>query len=969
MAKKIIVVDEQDKDVVTERIYRDLKVFEIPLNKKVNFHLKVLKAKNVKETKENVYWIAQSHNKFKTRKYRTFKSAPKNQKELHVLLNELNKGTKYGKRYILNKDGEEALNPDFHVYTLKTTGFVKRAYLATNPYKSHTEKREGVFFGNLKYVQRTLGKGIWLEGINYTPEFKEQGAFILAVDKPQVLSLLVERRTLPEKIVRSNPIKKNNCDSVEQELLYGDVLDIHMHLHNVLSEDYKLTKEVFYGEESMTKGYSTLIDINIPKDEHNPSLDYNVSILDEHVVNLSWAGKTNHKEAKDSEDSLQEYTMVFIFTPVSKHAITNNYPTIKREVTLTVNYKSDFSATVNEKDYVTNPNIVKVWQPPLITQLYEQECNYTELTVSCDGFEPKTFLKESKDGALLTDDRGTTPIYSLVLGNKNNIREVTIQTNADVANCPELNEEDKHTENVFNLKEIQEYTFADDDGIWNALTDIKSLPRVQPYHKTIDKTDQILKFKAAYPYDASSESKFLWRYLFMHMIQYRNPAEFYISVNSCRYKRTIWFNVHPDVIWASHLALDVEKKDILYHDNIELPLVKGDATYISVLASALEKTLNFIKPLFDVLSINNNSKTAITELEKVLRDFIKESKTDMYLGFHARYDIPDGENQVGSLINYAEIQPYKAYLHFQIIRVVLLTLAIDVLMIYLTRGKLAPGLQQLKKAQKVAKRINKGKDKVNKFLDKYNLTLTTPKITMNAALRKEMQPKGAYATIFDFTFKADPLLALNTEYKIDSDSLKSPLKEFVKKMEEKTNGKFELIAKAEGRIVSDINISYNTHTNKLTLNKNAIKQENEYNTVLREGDIIKTDGRLRLKIYARGNANYRKKFEETWFFKSVEVEVDLKGELKVDSSIGIIQKIGYAEGRGPYIEKILYFGGLKGTYMQSLELKVDDENKYDSNEGDKQVPFTLLNPSNASLGKDYIFEPFESKKQFEYENK
>ncbi|WP_440122597.1 hypothetical protein [Tenacibaculum sp. Ill] len=969
MAKKIIVVDEQDKNLVTERIYRKLKVFEIPLNKGISFHLKVLKAKNVKETKENVYWIAQSHDRFKTRKFNYFKGVSKDQKELHVLLNELNKGTKYEKRYILNKDGNEVLNPNFHVYTPKDTGFVKSAYVATNPYKSHTEKREGVFLGNLKYIQKTLGKGIWLEGINYTPEFKEQGAFILAVDKPQVLSLLVERRTLPEKVVRSNPVKKDNCDSVEQELLYGDVLDIHMHLHNVLSEDYKLTKEVFYKGESMTKGYSTLIDINIPKDEHNPSLDYNVSILDEHVVNLSWAGKTNHKEAKDSEDSLQEYTMVFIFTPVSKHAITNNYPTIKREVTLTVNYKSDFSATVNEKDYVTNPNIVKVWQPPLITQLYEQECNYTELTVSCDGFEPKTFLKESEDGALLTDDRGTTPIYSLVLGNKNNIREVTIQTDANVANCPEINEEDKHAENVFNLKEIQEYTFADDDGIWNALTDIKSLPRVQPYHKTIEKTDQTLKFKAAYPYDASSESKFLWRYLFMHMIQYTNPAEFYISVNSCRYKRTIWFNVHPDVIWAEHLALDVEKKDILYHDNIELPLVKGDATYISVLASALEKTLNFIKPLFDVLSINNNSKTAITELEKVLRDFIKESKTDMYLGFHARYDIPDGENQVGSLINYAEIQPYKAHLHFQIINVVLLTLAVDVLMIYLTRGKLAPGLQQLKKAQKVAKRIDKGKDKVNKFLDKYNLTLTTPKITMNAALRKEMQPKGAYATIFDLTFKADPLLALNTEYKIDSDSLKGPLKEFVKSMEEKTNGKFELIAKAEGRIVSDINISYNTHTNKLTLNKNAIKQENEYNKVLRKGDIIKTDGRLRLKIYARGNANYRKKFEETWFFKSVEVEVDLKGELKVDSSIGIIQKIGYTKGRGPYIEKVLYFGGLQGTYMQSLEVKLGREKGFDSNEGDQPVPFTLLGPSNASLGKDYIFELFESKKQFEYENK
>lgn len=104
-------------------------------------------------------------------------------------------------------------------------------------------------------------------------------------------------------------------------------------------------------------------------------------------------------------------------------------------------------------------------------------------------------------------------------------------------------------------------------------------------------------------------------------------------------------------------------------------------------------------------------------------------------------------------------------------------------------------------------------------------------------------------------------------------------------------------------------------------------------------------------------------------FEPVKVEVDIKGELKLNSSIGIIQKIGYTKGRGPYMEKVVYFGGLKGTYMQSLELKVDDENKYDSNEDDKQVPFTLLKKSNASLGKDYIFELFESKKQFEYENK
>ncbi|MDX8555002.1 hypothetical protein MK851_15410 [Tenacibaculum sp. 1B UA] len=549
MAKKIIVVDEQDKDVVTERIYRDLKVFEIPLSKAVNFHLKVLKAKNVKETKENVYWIAQSHNRFKTRKFRTFKSVPKNQKELHVLLNELNKGTKYGKRYILNKDGEEVLNPDFHAYTLETTGFVKRAYLATNPYKSHTEKREGVFFGNLKYIQRTLGKGIWLEGINYTPEFKEQGAFILAVDKPQVLSLLVERRTLPEKIVRSNPIKKDTCDSVEQELLYGDVLDIHMHLHNVLSEDYELTKEVFYKGESMTRGYSTLIDINIPKDEYNPSLDYNVSLIDEHVVNLSWAGKTNHKEAKDSEDSLQEYIMVFTFTPVSKHAITNNYPTIKREVTLTVNYKSDFSATVNEEDYVTSPNIVKVWQPPLITQLYEKECSYKELSVNLKDFSEKIIILKEEEEGPLTDNK--IPYLEFVADVKKGVGILELQTNSFVSNCED--ETELHKNNVFVIDELSNDTVT--SRFFGKITPLKveGIP-----------TENSLRLNVAYPYEADNDFDVFRKYIFGG-----TPYTFTVKAQSCRYTRTPMFKIYPEMAWKLILKVGSKNPEAYSYTNMK----------------------------------------------------------------------------------------------------------------------------------------------------------------------------------------------------------------------------------------------------------------------------------------------------------------------------------------------------------------------------------------------------------------
>ena len=43
--------------------------------------------------------------------------------------------------------------------------------------------------------------------------------------------------------------------------------------------------------------------------------------------------------------------------------------------------------------------------------------------------------------------------------------------------------------------------------------------------------------------------------------------------------------------------------------------------------------------------------------------------------------------------------------------------------------------------------------------------------------------------------------------------------------------------------------------------------------------------------------------------------------------------------------------------------------RYDSNKYDKKTPFTVFKPENKSFGRDYLFELFEPKEQYQYENK
>ena len=412
--------------------------YEIEVNKKAYFSLKVFKASNEEATRDNVYWVAQDYKDFGTRNFLEFKGT-ENKLQLHEFLNSLNEGTAYGPPFL--KDGKPNPRFDetkFSLHTLKTTNYVGLKYRATNPYLDNDTKRvleNDILLGNLVYKTDKIGHGIWIEGVNFSAEFLSQGAFIVAVGEPEITSFFAEKRVMKEAEVDAKGVKKENCDQVEGELIYGDVMDLHICLHNVF--DYVADLEIFCGDKSMDvnsegENYVKVISLLDQYKIENPSLYYNLEIIDELIADFRWANKSNHAVGKNNQDSLQEYKMKLKLTPVNSNrerrdmagVVYKSHDTRKvltREISFTVNYKENFSPDEHEPQYLTN--IVKVKQPPVVSQSYEM-CKYTEIKISLQGEpNPQYLLQESNSGAL-TDNK--TPYYQFVAGNNKNTKEIII---------------------------------------------------------------------------------------------------------------------------------------------------------------------------------------------------------------------------------------------------------------------------------------------------------------------------------------------------------------------------------------------------------------------------------------------------------------------------------------------------------------------------------------------------------------
>jgi hypothetical protein len=914
--KKIVPNYTKGNSAIIPRKHKGYYFFEIEIGKTAYFHLEVIHASNYQATSENVYWVAQTHESFGTVSWLAFTDV-ENTMELHDLLMELNKGSIYGEKII---DGVP--NPDYHEYTKASTHHVGRNYVSTNPFVDKLlkgEKDQNVYYGNFAYSTNKLGNGIWLEGINYYPEWKSQGAFIIAVDEPQILSLWAEKRTIAEKKVKEQDLVEFDTDHVFENLIYGDYLDLHICLHNVL--DYTAHLEIYCGDDSMDEDedgsvYHRIISLEKHFNNENPSLNYNLKFYDELLVDLRWADRSGHDEGKKNNDSLLDYKFILVLTPHKRKkdhiGIETERKTLKKEVTFTVNYKSDFSLDYHEPEYVEQ--VAYIRQAPLVSQSFES-CLYTDIEISGKGFDYSLILlKENNDGSLIDNK---TPYLEFVAGNQTNLQEITINISGiDVNDC-EANlliggKEKKvtHKGNTINTNNITPIVYEKGKTLWQVFKNSNIFPEVQPFQE-VTKTDSLIKFRTAYPYNAFNEGTFLAKFSFIHL----QPVVLPITIDSCRYRRTPQFFIYADVIWAAHMNYDPEKT--LFFRDEKVDLVEGYGDWMSFVALAVEAAY---EPMKDFIGSFNKGN----EVQKIIEEFITSSKTPVSLGLHAKYD-------KDKIINYATIQPYKAYLYTQIVVLVILSIAVDVLLLYLTRGKVSPGLA---KAAKVVK-------SVNKFKDKYNLSFDMPKISLNFGFYREQHSFGKTALIFEGTMQAKPLLGISTTYDFDPKELPEGLE------------KFSLKTKVTGKITIDINFKFNSATREFTVNNNGKDQEGCAKIVLRPGDIMQTQGVIAVELKASGK--YKGEFEVLNLFP---VTTTIEGSIDLSSAIGFIRKIGCDAQKGPFFEDILFFDGLKGTYKQRIKVKASRVVLIDTDPDDKIEDITIFEPTSTSTERNYIFNIF-----------
>ncbi|MBL4746761.1 MAG: hypothetical protein JKY08_10380 [Flavobacteriaceae bacterium] len=714
--KEIVNSDGKARREIYKRYY----VFLIPVNTSVSFRIKVLFALNLKATEKNVYWVAQASNKFKSHKWSGWKSGDK-EKTLAVYMTDLNK---------LSEEFKDVS------YSEKSTKGIGKKYVFAK--LSKNEK----YFGAINFASSKLGKGIWVEGINYFPSWKSQGAFVIAVDKPQIMSFYAKKRIStsdPNSQEKNLEFIAKDIQNLMDELEYGAIVDLHIKLHNVPFYDIELTITI-EGENVLEKN------IALERDLNNPILDYNIEQRYELYISPSWITDLKHKEG-----SIKQGTISIVLVPnraIRRAPHTEEYvKKLKKEIHFSINYKDEWNTDQDEEEWIAQ--IAEIKEATLVTQKHE-ECLYTALEVKIDGEEDVIILKESgnKEGSLEIND--TTPIIEIIAGNKGNKKTITILAkNLDTTECVNemgfSNTDTKsgaHTGYVFNTNELDYLN----DTISGA-TD-KNIFKVAPnLTYKVDEDAGTLTIDAMYGYDTSHKLKGL-KYLpgvgYDTLISSLPDIHtFLIPIQTCRYIRTPLFKIYPDDLWTFHLIYNGLGGSYFFQedDSYDDKLLKGADKllkrfsehldeYIIELSNVSESEGLVMIDKKDEDTIFNKmiswAKTSIGGEEEdtlliagtkwikdKLIEFLKAEAEKNAIGFLLQYDNKNEE------INYTE--EYQEVFEGMILAMMTVSFILEILLMFFSGGSTA--IFKAKKALKATKvaftKQNFNPATFNKIKEKY----------------------------------------------------------------------------------------------------------------------------------------------------------------------------------------------------------------------------------------------------------
>jgi len=298
---------------------------------------------------------------------------------------------------------------------------------------------------------------------------------------------------------------------------------------------------------------------------------------------------------------------------------------------------------------------------------------------------------------------------------------------------------------------------------------------------------------------------------------------------------------------------------------------------------------------------------------------------------------------------------------------------IEILLIIVTRGAGALGkLNSWLKKFKWIKALNE-----TKFF-KLGPGMQDPQIALNSGGYYEKMPDGRVAYMYQFNFKAAPLLGMDLSFSMDiqkpvkkevGKTTNNPLfEEFLKKIVGSLNlPEAKVKVSLIGSIGFEVNIVLNTLTHEVTWQDitSAEKKKNRLNT---NQLLLRPEGEIKIKIEFEIKAEDKNKFEIKPFFLNeplLEVNTETKLNIKFDASGSVVFRRIHTFGSNPYFTDYLFFTGFKYSFFMKTENKITKIDKifgkkeypYDSNPENKKTESIILPQKLVPLWKMYLFPP------------
>ena len=345
-------------------------------------------------------------------------------------------------------------------------------------------------------------------------------------------------------------------------------------------------------------------------------------------------------------------------------------------------------------------------------------------------------------------------------------------------------------------------------------------------------------------------------------------------------------------------------------------------------------------------------------LEQLLINYIEEQAKDFVYGLHTIHNRTLEKkgtkvSLVGKQTNIIKETSYTRYLAAAAIyELVAIGIIIDLLLIYLTRGKNLGN-----KLKKISKMARNGKA-VLKKLDDAGVELIPPSIAINAGMYYQKQENGKVALIYEANLKADPILAVNfkREFNLlellkkgrDINTAKYPKtnenKEnnelIVENFEEKNESNIIGTIEIRGDLIFEDNVRYNMLTNTYTFDE---KMQNLKTTK-------KDERTLTEKITFKAKIEGTLRADFTFFKIDAKVGAEINGEASLKLKYGVNKE----ENKSFFVYLSLHCSSIKGSYWGKL--KVTSRFIGELFNKSKYVPFTLIEEFDLPVSKVELFK-------------